>query len=195
MNARSVAVVAVFTALAVSSDFALTDALNVKLVDPIVFSVAFVFGLRMGIYVGVLSELIWGTVSPYGFGGYIIPFLVAGEVLYALAGWAASRVWKMDGSRLSTRNLYMGALLAVCAFAWDLETNAATALLAYWPRLTLAKLLATEVLGVPFMLAHEISDFATGAVLAPLIIFYASRARWPSVAERPPERPLEARTD
>jgi hypothetical protein len=175
MKTRELALVVGFTALAVASDFALTDALNVKLVDPIVFAVAFVFGLEMGVYVGVLSELIWSTISPWGFGGYIIPFLVAGEVLYALAGWAASRAWGGGGARLSARNLYFGALLSICAFAWDLETNAGTALLSFWPSLTWQKLLATEAQGIIFMVPHEVSDFVTGAVLAPLIIFYATR--------------------
>jgi hypothetical protein len=183
MKTRDLALVAAFSALAVASDFALTDVPNVKLVDPIVFSVAFVFGLEMGMYVGVLSEVIWGTLSPYGFGGYIIPFLVAGEVLYALAGWAASRAWRSESSPpLAARNLYMGAVLALCAFVWDLETQMGTALLSFWPSLTLQKLLATEAAGLPFMLAHEVSDLATGAVLAPLIIFYASRQRRTRIA-------------
>jgi hypothetical protein len=175
MKTRELGLVAAFTALAVASDYALTDIPNVKLVDPIVFSVAFVFGLEMGVYVGVLSELIWGTVSPYGFGGYIIPFLVAGEILYAVAGWGASRAWRGEESRLSARNLYFGAVLAICAFAWDLETNAGTALLSFWPSLTLKNLLATEAYGIPFMVSHEVSDLLTGAILAPVIIFYASR--------------------
>jgi len=175
MNTRGLAVVAAFTALAVSSDFALTDLPNVKLVDPIVFAVAFVFGLEMGVYVGVFSEVIWGVLSPYGFGGSIIPFLVAGELLYAFAGWAASRVWKGAGPPLSARNLYLGAVLALCAFLFDLETQAGTALIAFWPAVTLQKLLTTEAVGIPFMLAHEISDLLTGAVLAPLIIYHASR--------------------
>jgi hypothetical protein len=175
MNTRELALVAGFTGLAIASDFAMTDALNVKLVDPIVFSVAFVFGPEMGVYVGVLSELIWSTFNPWGFGGYIIPFLVVGEILYAFAGWAAARVWKGESARLSGRNLYFGAVLAICAFVWDLETNAGTAMLEFWPSLTPQKLLATYVVGSPFMLAHELSDLATGAVLVPFIIFYASR--------------------
>jgi len=179
MKTRELALVAAFTALAVASDFALADVPNVKIVDPIVFSVAFVFGLEMGAYVGVLSELIWGTLSPYGFGGYIIPFLVAGEVVYALAGWAAARAWAGESSRVSARNLYFGAALTLCAFLWDLETNAGTALLSFWPSVTFQKLLATEALGIPFMISHEVSDLFTGAVLAPLIIFYASRLARP----------------
>jgi hypothetical protein len=184
MKTRDIALVAAFTALAVASDFALVDIPNVKLVDPIVFSVAFVFGLEMGVYVGVLSELVWGTLSPYGFGGYIIPFLVAGEVIYALAGWAAARVWAGEGPRVSARNLYFGAVLALCAFLWDLETNAGTAVLSFWPPLTVQKLLATEAVGIPFMVSHEVSDLVTGAVLAPLIIFYASRLERPDTRAR-----------
>lgn len=176
MTSRTLAVVATFTSLALASDFALTDALNVKLVDPIVFSVAFVFGLEAGVSVGVLSEVIWGTVSPFGFGGYMIPFLAGGEVLFAVAGWAASRIWSGEGRRLSARNAYFGATLAICAFLWDLETNAATALLEYWSRLDWRELVATELLGIwPFMIAHELSDFVTGALLAPVVIFYAAR--------------------
>ena len=175
LRGREIAVVAVFTALAVASDFALTGVLNVKLVDPIVFSVAFVFGLEMGVYVGVLSELIWGAASPFGFGGYIIPFLVGGEVLYALAGWSASKFWSGATSRLNSRNLYFGFILTVCAFLWDLETQAGTAILEYWPQLTGQKLLATEAFGLPFMVSHEVSDLLTGAIIAPIIIFYASR--------------------
>jgi hypothetical protein len=179
MKTKDTALVGAFTALAIVSDFALTDFANVKLVDPIVFSVAFVFGLEMGVYVGVLSELIWGTFNPLGFGGYIIPFLVAGEVLFALAGWTAARVWAGERSRLATRNFYFGAVLAVCAFVWDLETQVGTALISFWPSLTLQKLLATEVIGIPFMLSHEVSDLVTGAVFAPFIIFYASRVAKP----------------
>ncbi len=175
MKTRDLAVVSAFTALAVASDFALTDLPNVKLVDPIVFSAAFVFGLETGVYVGAISEVIWGTLSPYGFGGYIIPFLVVGEVVYALAGWAAAKIWREESSRLSARNLYLGAVLALCAFLWDLETNAGSAVVAFWPSLTLQKVAVTEAVGLPFMLAHEVSDLVTGALLAPLIIFYASR--------------------
>jgi hypothetical protein len=186
MKTKDLALVSTFTALAVASDFALTDLPNVKLVDPIVFSVAFVFGLELGAYVGVLSEVIWGTLSPYGFGGPIIPFLVAGEIMYALAGWAAARVWRGESSRLSARNLYFGAVLALCAFLWDIETNAGTALLVSWPSLTLQILAVYEAQGIPFALVHEVSDLFTGAVLVPLIIFYASRFGRPRFLARNP---------
>lgn len=175
MDSRDLAVVATFTALSVGSDYALSYLPNIpdaKLVDAIVFSVAFAYGFRVGAYVGVLSEVIWGAVNPLGFGGYIIPFLAAGEVVYAAAGWAASKAWR-DVSRGTSRNLYFGSALALCAFLWDLETNAGTALIAFWPGVTWAKVLLTEAAGIPFMVTHELSDFLTGAVVAPVIVHYA----------------------
>ncbi|MDG6915405.1 MAG: hypothetical protein JRM86_02515 [Nitrososphaerota archaeon] len=187
MDSRGLAAVAAFTALSVGSDYALSFFPNIpdaKLVDPLVFAVAFVYGFRVGAYVGVLSELVWGTVNPLGFGGYIIPFLAGGEVIYAAAGWAASRAWGGRSSPAS-RSLYFGSLLALCAFVWDLETNAGTALVAFWPGLTAAKLLATEALGIPFMVSHELSDFFTGAVITPVVIRYARRERPPALEAAP----------
>jgi hypothetical protein len=158
----------------IASDFVLTPFLNVKLVDTLVFASAFAFGYRIGAYVGMLSEFIWSLVSPYGMGLYVMPFLVGGELLYAFAGYYASKIWgRGNVSILSSENLYFGAILAICAFIWDFETNLATGLLA--GARTLSGYLIFEVSGIPFMIPHEISDFVLGSFLAPLVILYFSR--------------------
>jgi hypothetical protein len=185
--ARTVAVVGTFTALAIASDLAMSGIPNVKVVDALVFASAFLFGFRVGAYVGVLSELIWGTMNPLGFGGYIIPFLVLGEVMYAAAGWGASKLWGGRTRLISDKSIFLGATLAICAFLWDVETNIGTALIGFWPSVSLGNVLATMVLGAPFMLAHELADLFMGAVLAPLIIQYLPRlaaARRLSLASR-----------
>ena len=67
-------------------------------------------------------------------------------------------------------------MLAICAFVLDLESQAGTradSLLAFCDAGRTSW--STEVNGITFMLAHELSDLVTGAVLVPLIIFYASR--------------------
>jgi len=169
-----VAVVAVFSSLIVGSDFALTPLVNVKLMDTLVFVSAFVFGLRAGAAVAVISETIWSVVSPWGAAGAIMPFLVAGELLFALAGYAASRAWGGPNLRgLSVENAFLGALLAICAFAWDFETNIATGLLA--GARSFPVLMSYVVAGVPFMIPHELSDFALGSILAPAAILYIMR--------------------
>ncbi len=125
----------------------------------------------------VLSELIWGSISPYGFGGPIIPFLIAGNLVYVLAGWGASRVWGQDIAPVSSLNLIFGSIMAICAFFWDTITNFGTAIIATWPYLTLAKFLYFEAFGVPFMVFHELGDFVIGAALASVIIVYFRRLR------------------
>jgi hypothetical protein len=175
----SVAMMEVFTALVVASDFALTPFVNFKLMDVVVFLVAFAFGFRQGGAVAILSETIWSVVSPWGPAGIIAPFLVGGELLFAAAGWAASRVWTAKGQKVSLASLFIGATLAICDFLWDFETNAATALIANWPGLTLGELVDYELAGFvfPVPLAHEVGDFLLGTLLAPAAIMAISRVR------------------
>lgn len=172
-----VAVVATFSALIVGSDFALSPFANVKLLDTLVFVCAYVFGFRVGALVGVVSETAWSLVSPIGMAGPIAPFLIGGEVLFALAGWAASRAWGRSFQPVSFYPLFIGATMAISAFFWDLETNLATALLQYWPSPTPGEYLLTAFgpWTIPFILAHEVSDLAFGVVLAPLFIVLIPR--------------------
>ena len=175
-SARNLSLIAIFTSLTIASDYALAPALNVKLMDTLVFSSTYTFGFRIGASIAILSELLWGLVSPYGFYLPIIPFLVMGELLFAIAGYFASRIWGIEKlSALSPRNLFFGAILAICAFIWDLETNIGTGLLSLWPHENLVGVLFFEVTGIPFMIPHELSDFVLGATLAPIIIVYSKR--------------------
>jgi uncharacterized membrane protein len=174
-SVRTISIVGVFTAMIVASDFLLTSFYNVKLLDTLVFACAFAFGFRTGAYVALLSELIWGLVSPNGMAILILPFLLGGELLFALAGLAASRIWGRGKlSFLSVENLYFGALLAICAFIWDIETNIATGLLE--GARALVQLVPFLVVGIPFMIPHEVSNFVLGSTLAPLVIIYFSHA-------------------
>lgn len=174
-----VAVVAVFSALVVGSDFALAPFVGFKLLDTIVFLVSFVYGFRQGAAVAVVSETVWSVVSPWGVAGIITPFLVGGELVFALAGWAASRIWNTTGRTISPTAVFMGATLALCAFLWDAETNAATALIWFGPGLTATQLLITELQGFvfPVPLAHELADFALGTLLVPASLLLMAKAR------------------
>ncbi len=174
-----VAAVAVFTALVVGSDFALAAIPNVKLMDVVVFMVAFVFGFRQGAAVAILSEAVWSVVSPWGPAGAIAPFLILGELLFAVAGWGASKVWRDEAKVASPTSVFLGATLAICAFVWDFETNAATALIANWPGLSLGEVFGYELAGFvfPVPLAHELADFLLGTLVAPAALFAMPRLR------------------
>ncbi len=179
-GASDVAVVAAFSALIIGSDLALSgpEFSNIKLLDTLVFVSAYLFGFRVGAAVAVVSETAWSFVSPIGMAGAITPFLVTGELLFALAGWAASRAWGKKVGVLSVNSVFIGASLAICAFLWDLETNAATALISYWPSLGIPQLLGTmfNPFTLLFSIAHEGSDFAFGILVAPALITVIPRA-------------------
>jgi hypothetical protein len=172
MRGAKVAVVAIFTAMIVSSDFALSGFSNVKLLDTLVFVSAYVFGFQVGALVGVLSETVWSFFSPYGNAGAIAPFLILGELLFALAGWTSSKVWGPNLKLGSPYPLFIGSLLTICAFLWDFETNVATALLAYGPIVTPPVFWLTVFgpLIVPFYIAHEGTDLIFGTILVPIFI-------------------------
>ena len=174
-TARSLAIVAAFSGLIVGSNLILADLPDVKLLDTLVFVAAFIFGFRVGASVAVVSELAWSFVSPWGIAGYVTPFLVLGEMIYALAGWAASRIFGGHVRPGSVDGYIIGAVLAICAFVWDIETNIGTALIAFGQTVTLEKVISTELLGTPFMLFHELSDFLLGAYFAPIVIILVPR--------------------
>jgi len=160
--------------LIVGSDLAMTPLVNVKLLDTLVFVAAFVYGFRVGAAVAVVSETVWSVISPWGSAGAVAPFLVVGTLLYAFAGFAVSRAWGRPSlNALSFENTFLGGILAICAFGWDLETNIATGLLAGATQV--APLMSFVVAGIPFMIPHEVSDFVLGSAFAPLAIAYCVR--------------------
>ena len=176
MGASSkVTLIATFTALIVGSDFALAGIPNVKLMDTLVFLAAYFFGFRVGASVGVLSELVWSFASPWGSAGPVAPFLILGEVIFAVAGYSAAKFWSGGPVFRSGENFVFGGLLALCAFIWDVETQFGTALIAYWPAVTAANVGGTILFGVPFMLSHEVSDFVFGMLFVPVVIVLIPR--------------------
>ena len=179
MRRSDLAVVAVFSALVVGTDFVLAPFVSFKLLDTVVFMVAFVYGFKQGAAVAVVSETIWSVVSPWGAAGVMTPFLVGGELVFALAGWGASRVWRSEGKAVTPVGFFIGAALAICAFVWDFETNAVTALIWFGPGLSIPQLFSVELAGFvfPLPLAHELADFALGTLLAPASLFIMSRMR------------------
>jgi hypothetical protein len=174
-STRRLSVIAIFTSLAIATDYALAPISNVKLEFTLVFASAYAFGFKIGATIAVLTELIWGIVSPNGFGGLIIPFLITANVIYALAGWGASKIWGYQIKPVSELNIFFGSIMAVCAFLWDSFTNFGTALLEFGLRITFTKFLAVEAFGIYFMIAHELGDFVIGSALAPIIIVYFLR--------------------
>src|SRR5438445_8714476 len=88
-GSTKVMITAVFTALALATNYALIGIPNVKIMDTLVFIAAFFYGLRLGIGVATSIWLVYGFVNPNGVDSFLmLSFLMVGECFYALAGVA-----------------------------------------------------------------------------------------------------------
>jgi hypothetical protein len=164
---RKVALVAMLSALAVATDYAMLPLANVKLMDSIVFVSSLAFGLEVGVSVGALTWLVYGEVNPLGpDGGLLLLVLIGSETIYALLGCLAGRFFDPESGSMPTRSLLWGSLGLIGAFVYDLITNVVPPLLA---GTSLAHSLLFLVPGAPFMLAHEVSDFVFFSTVAPLL--------------------------
>src|SRR5712692_3352743 len=89
--AVKVSLISVFTAVSLGTNYVMIDIPNVKLMDAIVFIGAFLFGLEVGLGSAVSIWTVYGFANPYGVDDLItLSFLMTGECLYALSGWALS---------------------------------------------------------------------------------------------------------
>ncbi|MDA4122271.1 MAG: hypothetical protein OK456_03715 [Thaumarchaeota archaeon] len=164
---RKVAVVSVFSALAITTDYAMFPLANIKLMDSIVFVSALAFGLPVGVAVGLITWLVYGTVNPLGpDSGPFLLLLMGSEAVYAAVGYGARRLMGHDGSALPVRSLLWGSLGLIAAFLYDFNTIVTPALFIGEP---VGVALASLLPAAPFMVAHELSDFVFFALAAPAL--------------------------
>jgi lysylphosphatidylglycerol synthetase-like protein (DUF2156 family) len=165
MNTVKVAIIAVFCAVSIGTDYALFSLWNIKLMDFIVFIGGFCFGPVVGVSIGVISWTVYGTLNPQGF---VLPVLLAtmfSETIYGIAGGLIRKGltgMKDEAWRASVFFASVGVLLTLI---YDVITNVVFGLTAGW------NVIFAVVVGfIPFGLVHEISNmvfFGIGSV--PLI--------------------------
>jgi hypothetical protein len=170
---RRIAVISLFTALAIATDYAMLPLSNIKLMDSIVFVSSLAFGLGVGASVGALTWLVYGSVNPLGpDSGFLLVLLIVSETVYAFLGSAARRMLGFEESRIPVRSLFWGALGLIGAFLYDLNTIVTPALVAGEPP---AAAFASLLPAAPFMVAHEVSDFVFFATVAPALYLAVRR--------------------
>ncbi|MEM0272494.1 MAG: hypothetical protein QW514_08145 [Thermoprotei archaeon] len=168
-SSRKIALITLLTAVSVATDYLLVSVPNVKLMDALVFLGANLFGFGVGASVAVLSWLVYGTINPYGSATPGLLFvLMGGEVIYALAGWVVRRLnWEV-GSMVGGRIL-LGFVGFVCAAVYDFVTNVYTGIYFYAGSL-LHRIIYSLIMGIPFSLIHEVSDFFVFMFVVPVLM-------------------------
>ncbi|PSN87538.1 hypothetical protein B9Q03_10390 [Candidatus Marsarchaeota G2 archaeon OSP_D] len=166
---RKVSLIALLTAVSVATDYLLVGVPNVKLMDGLVFLGANLFGFEVGGSVAILSWLVYGTINPYGSAtpGLLL-VLMGSETTYALAGWGMRRLNLAVGSGMS-RRVVLGFVGFVCAAIYDFITNVYTGIYFYagpiWNRVVYSL-----IMGIPFSIIHEVSDFLVFMLVVPVLI-------------------------
>jgi hypothetical protein len=178
-RSTKVMITAVFTALALATNYALIGIPNVKIMDTLVFIAAFFFGLRLGISVAVSIWLVYGFVNPYGVDTFLmLSFLMIGECFYALAGFALKRSFVardlVKGTKEYQRvSITFGLVGLLATFAYDILTNFGSWVLG--TSSLYQAFVIGNIIGSPFSVAHEASNVVFFATIAPAIVVAASR--------------------
>ena len=180
-RSRDVAVMAVFSALAVASNYALLAFPQIKLMDSLVFVSAYLFGFGVGAGVAIITWLVYGSVNPLGAAGFpLLIVLMVGELFFAFSGALLGRRWKRsavfgNGSRFLNKRLVLGLTGLLSAFVYDFWTNAIDGLLIYR---SIEGIALRWITGVYFALAHELADFIFFAFVVPILIVAISRVSY-----------------
>jgi hypothetical protein len=142
---------------------------NIKLMDTIVFTCGFLFGLYTGLLIAAISWIVYGSINPYGFSLPTLVVVILGEMIYAISGSLLRRTSSIPDnlSLLSIHNITFGVIGLVSTLAYDLLTNAVVGWLFYG---SIILGLLTMNFPMPMGIIHEVSNFLFFALLAPVII-------------------------
>jgi len=174
-----VALIAVFTALSLGTNYVMIDIPNVKLMDALFFIAAFLFGLEVGLGSAISIWLIYGFINPYGQADPILLFfLMPGECFYAIAGAflsraSAARDLVNNGRPYRRMGVLFGLVGFQATFAFDVLTNFGS-----WIFKTSSlyqALIIGLITGVPFAIIHEASNIVFFATVVPLAIIASKR--------------------
>jgi len=177
INRQTVSIIAVFSALAVSSNYAMLPFFQVKLMDSIVFICAYLFGFSAGAGVASITWIVYGSINPLGAAGFPLLFvLIIGEMIFAASGALLGKAWKRTSNfgkdTLFNKNVILGFTGLFSALAYDLWTNAIDGFIIYN---SLEGVFLRIITGAYFAVVHEVADFFFFVFVVPLLIVSISR--------------------
>ena len=171
------ALIAVFTALSLGTNYAMIDVPNVKVMDALIFIASFLFGLEVGVVSAVTTRLVYGFVNPYGQAGSILPFLCIGECFYAVAGVLLAKTTVAKNLSQNRRYAGMGLLFGLvglqATFAFDVLTNFGTYV--FTTNSIYQALIIGIITGAPLGIIHEVTNLVFFAIVVPPAIAAAKR--------------------
>ncbi len=154
-----------FVALGVALGFVLNRIPNVELVTSTVFLSGYLLGIGKGLAVGVITEVVYSVLNPYGMAA--LPLLAAQVVSMGVTGLAGG--W--FGAKRSGERGFLAVKCGLVGFSCTLFFDALTTL-SFVPinHFSAKQLAASILIGGWFYAAHLVSNSAIFAVLLPALI-------------------------
>lgn len=163
---REIALLSLLSALAISSNYALVVAPNVKLMDAVVFASSLVMGMRFGAILAALIWIVYGTINPYGFSLPTLMVTTFSEMVYVLFSKIALSL-KPEWNKLSFYDsLFLGSLGFFSTLLYDVITNSFVGHLFYG---SVIMGLLTMNFPLPMGLMHEVSNAFFFPLATPVI--------------------------
>lgn len=162
---RSIAVIPIYVASILATNYMLIGLPNVKLFDMLVFLATYIHGVRVGASVASLTWLVYGTINPYGAAPPpLLTTQIASEMVFVLCGALARRLNQVEGRRL------LWALLGgLGAITYDFITNVYVGIFFY------NNVVVALIMGIPFSLAHTLANIAFFSLVAPPVTRLVAR--------------------
>lgn len=173
-RSRKIALLALFSAVPMATNYLLLPLPNIKLMDAFVFAAAFTLGWTYGAVSATIVWLVYGTLNPLGSNPYTLAMVIGGEMLYVAGGALLARESTRALNRTSSlleRTLLFGAIGVLLTLGYDIFTNATTGILVYGSILTG---LLTMNFPLPLGIIHEASNFVFFSLFVPLLISLTS---------------------
>ncbi|MEM1557023.1 MAG: hypothetical protein QXG12_00285 [Thermoproteota archaeon] len=166
MFTRSVALLSLLSALALSSNYVLLGFPNVKLMDVIIFASSLVMGVKFGATLAIIIWIVYGTLNPLGFSLPTLIVVTLSEMVYVLFSKIASSV-KSQWDKISFHDsLFLSSLGFFSTLIYDIITNSFVGYIFYG---SIIMGLLTMNFPMPMGLIHEVSNAFFFPLATPVI--------------------------
>lgn len=125
LTIRDISLITVLTALCVAGNYAFIEIPNIKIMDLIVFTTGFIFGIPIGTIIAVLSWVVYGTINPFGFSLPIWLSSLVGEAAFGIIGGICGRINSKNTEKINVFlfSIEMGLWGLIITLIYDLFTN------------------------------------------------------------------------
>jgi LytS/YehU family sensor histidine kinase len=151
-----IAIVAIFSALAIGASYILAPLINIELLSVLIFTAGFLYGMHIGVLVGLISSVVYYGWNPFGFSP--LPMYITTVALMTFIGFLGGFMNQdtpiPQKIEITKTNIFKIALIGLFyTILFDILTNIIIAYIYYG-----GNILFAFIYGSPFIAIHIISN-------------------------------------